>query len=636
MVAREMPGLPIIRHLAGGLGLLALLCLGVSAFLLSPVASAASNGCLAEPSACGFPDRTNTGVPAGTTLTPAGSQTVSTDGAVLDGLEITGTVTVTADNVTIQNSRIVRTSGGSGSYAVILNNGADNFTIKDTEVVGPESDSEGLQSAVWNHYGNPGATATRVYFHRCADCWEGAGTFRDDYMVVDAAYSGSHDEDIYVCGDRVDVDHSTLVNTHQQTATVFGDTICGPNDFTVTNSLLAGGGFLVYPQANSSSATGTANVSGNRFARCTTSSVYDPGSGGRTCSGGADSFGYYPLGGYYGVAAYNYSGPGNVWANNVWDDSGQPVCDDGTLGCGTATPPPEEEPPVEEPPPPPPPEEEEPPVEEPPAEEPPAEEPEPPVGTPASAVWEAPAEAQVDVPVTLDGTASSGDGPLSCTWSFENESGSIVWETRDGCQIEFTFQQADTKFVRLIVRDANGDIDANRQSFPVSASAPPPPPPVEEPPVEEPAPPEGEPVPPDQPTPLAGPVEASIVAALAPASSAAPHGPVRAIWSVPAGARPGGWVTLDGTDSRGDAPLACAWTIEGARGTHRGRRSGCRIHVRLLRSGTRYVKLTVRDGHGTADVLRRSIRVRERFAHSPSVIRAKQNGRAVSIRRTAR
>jgi hypothetical protein len=635
-----------MRHLTGGLGLLALLCLGAAALLLPPAASAAPNGCFANPSACGFPDQTNTGVPPGTTLTPSGSQTVSTDGAVLDGLDITGTVTVTADNVTIQNSRIVKTSGGSGSYAVILNNGADNFTIKDTEIVGPASNSDGLQSAVWNHYGNPGATATRDYFHRCADCWEGAGTFRDDYMVVDAAYSGSHDEDIYVCGDRVEVDHSTLINTHQQTATVFGDTICGPNDFTVTNSLLAGGGFLVYPQANSSSETGTTNVSGNRFARCTTGIVYDAGSGGRTCSGGADSFGYYPLGGYYGVAAYNYAGPDHVWANNVWDDSGQPVCDDGTPGCGAAAPPPEEEPPVEEPPVEEPPVEEppveEPPVEEPPPppppeEEPPVEEPEPPSEVPASAVWEAPAEAQVDVPVTLDGTASSGEGLLSCTWSFENESGSIVWETREGCEIEFTFQQADTKFVKLIVRDANGDVDANRQSFPVSASAPPPPPPpTEEPPVEEPVPPGEEPEPPAEPTLLSGPVTASSTSTLPPASSAAPHGPVRAIWNLPAGAHPGEWVTLDGTASRGDGPLACAWTIEDARGAYRKRRTGCRIRLRLPRSGTRYVKLTVRDGHGRTDVLRRAIRVSEPFAHSPSVLQAEPNSRMLSVRRKAR
>jgi hypothetical protein len=408
-------------------------------FIWAGITTSATAACLPDPSACGYPDETNTGVPPGTSLTPSGSRTISTNGAVLSGLDITGTVTVTADNVTIEKSRITRTSGGSGSYAVILNDGADGFTIRDTEVVGPQSNTSGLQSAVWNHYNNPGATATRVYFHRCADCWEGAGTFRDDYMVVDAAYSGSHDEAIYVCGTTVNVDHSTLINTHQQTATVFGDTICGGNNFTVTDSLLAGGGFVLYPQANSNSEVGSTNISGNRIARCVTTAIYNPNSGGTACSGGSDSFGYYPLGGYYGVSAYTYSGPDQIWRDNVWDDSSQPICNDGRPGCGSITPPPE------------------------PPQEPPAEEPAP--NVPADAVWTPPTNAVVGVPLTLDGTKSKGDGPLLCTWSFENATGSTVWETRTGCALSFTFKVADTKYVTLTVTDSDGEIDSSRQSF---------------------------------------------------------------------------------------------------------------------------------------------------------------------------
>jgi hypothetical protein len=234
---------------------------------------------------------------------------------------------VAANNVTIENSRITKTSGGSGTFAVVLNRGADNFTIKDSEVVGPESNTNGLESAVWNHYNNPGARAIRVYFHRCADCWEGAGSFRNDYMVVDASYSGAHDEDIYVCSGKVNVDHSTLINTHQQTATVFGDTICGGgNRFKVTNSLLAGGGYLLYPQANSSSKVGTVDISGNRLARCRTRSVFEPSSGGTSCKEGADADGLYPQGGYYGVVSSLFTGSGQSWTNNVWADNSQPVC----------------------------------------------------------------------------------------------------------------------------------------------------------------------------------------------------------------------------------------------------------------------------------------------------------------------
>ncbi len=448
------------------------LALSLLAALLACLAASvpASAACLPRPSACGYPDATNTGVPPGTTLTPSGSRTVTGNGTVLSGLEITGTVTVAADNVTIEDSRIVKTSGGSGSYAVILNSGAEGFTIRDSEISGPPSDTSGLESAVWNHYNNPGATASGVYFHGCADCWEGAGTFRDDYMVVDAAYSGSHDEDIYVCGTTVDVGHSTLINTHQQTATVFGDTICGGNDFTVTDSLLAGGGYVVYPQANSSSPVGTTRIAGNRFGRCQTSAVYNPGSGGTSCSGGGDTFGYYPLGGYYGLAAYTYSGPGHVWEDNVWDDSSQPVCDDGRPGCGSPHEPPEEE-----------------------GEEAPEEEGEappeavgptgssdapsavaalraptaPPPGAagvrhaPLRALWRLPAAAGPGDLVRLTGNSSRGEAPLRCYWRIAV--GRRVFRRHHGCNLRFRMPRAGTRYVTLIVRDGVGRRDSLRR-----------------------------------------------------------------------------------------------------------------------------------------------------------------------------
>jgi hypothetical protein len=291
----------------------------------------AHRDCFKHPSRCGYPDATNTGVPPGTRLRPSGSITVSRDGATLSGLRVRGAVTVAADDVTIRDSRITQGDGGSGSYAIILNEGADGFTIMDSEVAGPRSRSAGLQSAVWNHYGNPGATAIRSFFHRCADCWEGAGTFRHDYIVVDAAYADSHDENIYVCGGSVDVGHSTLINRNRQTATVFGDTSgCGGNSFKVTDSLLAGGGFLLYPQANSGRPVGSMNISDNHFARCRTAPVYDEDSGGTTCSGGGDGHGIFPNGGYFGVAAYYYRGKNQIWMKNVWDDNLRPACPQST------------------------------------------------------------------------------------------------------------------------------------------------------------------------------------------------------------------------------------------------------------------------------------------------------------------
>ena len=150
--------------------------------------------------------------------------------------------------------------------------------------------------------------------------------------------------------------------------------------------------------------------------------------------------------------------------------------------------PPIEEPPVEEPP------EEEGPGAEPPAPEAPGGEeegegegespPAPPV-EPVKAVWATPTAVQVGTPVTLDGTASTGAAPLACTWSFENQSGSTVFQTRSGCEIEFTFESSGTKYVRLTVEDSTGSSDSNRRSFTVSEAPPTEPPEEEEPPAEE-------------------------------------------------------------------------------------------------------------------------------------------------------
>jgi hypothetical protein len=66
-------------------------------------------------SACGKPKPGphNTGVPAGTTLTPSGSIRVEQDGAIVEDLDIDGAITILADNVTIRRERVVRELHGT-------------------------------------------------------------------------------------------------------------------------------------------------------------------------------------------------------------------------------------------------------------------------------------------------------------------------------------------------------------------------------------------------------------------------------------------------------------------------------------------------------------------------------------------
>ena len=74
--------------------------------------------CVTSPHSCGFPDATNTGADC-SALAPSGSVTVTGNGAVVEGKDISGSVTVQASDVTIRNDCIT----SSDIYPVHLSPG---------------------------------------------------------------------------------------------------------------------------------------------------------------------------------------------------------------------------------------------------------------------------------------------------------------------------------------------------------------------------------------------------------------------------------------------------------------------------------------------------------------------------------
>lgn len=97
-----------------------------------------------EPGA--YPNALNTGVPAGTILTPSSSLTIDTAGTVIDGRDISGTVVVNAPNVTIRNSRI-RPSAADTFIAVDSN--STGLLIEDSEIDGGASFGRYTHQALW-------------------------------------------------------------------------------------------------------------------------------------------------------------------------------------------------------------------------------------------------------------------------------------------------------------------------------------------------------------------------------------------------------------------------------------------------------------------------------------------------------
>jgi len=279
-------------------------------------------------------------VPAGTTLTPSGSINVTTAGTVIDGEDVTGEITVSANNVTIKNSRITKVSGGCGGSAcgnsIIRVAGPYTVTISHVELT--TNATTNVEHAIRNSFGGQ-INLDHVYQHGEVDalCWCGNANVSHTYSIIDLNIPGDHLENIYVDGGTFVANHNTFINPQPQTANIFANVNNGfggacQNKITVANNLLAGGGWSIYPCGNGTSqGSSTTVITGNRFARCGSGNEVQGGGGTWFCPGGPDQSGYYPRGGSFGVVAAYY--PNMIWSGNYWSDNLQTFCADRSLGC---------------------------------------------------------------------------------------------------------------------------------------------------------------------------------------------------------------------------------------------------------------------------------------------------------------
>ena len=243
--------------------------------------------CVASPHACGFPDATNTGANC-SALAPFGPITVTSNGAVVEGKNINGSVTVQASNVTIRNDCVT----SSGIYPVHFVSGS-NLTVEDTTITGT---GHGCDRAV-EPAGN-GAVMDRLNVSGCED-----GIQMYDHDVLENSYihdlaftSSSHNDGVQQNGGRDDVvKHNTIFNPHNQTSCVnFTTDFGGISDITITGNLLNGGNYTVYSRSGGNGDPAGVSVTGNQF-------------------GGADVYGLL-------------SDDGSVtWSGNVSDATGQAI-----------------------------------------------------------------------------------------------------------------------------------------------------------------------------------------------------------------------------------------------------------------------------------------------------------------------
>jgi hypothetical protein len=183
---------------------------------------------------------------------------------------------------------------------VFIAPGVTGTLIEDTTIHGQDTGNNAVEYANQNG-GDSSTTALRVDLYNCTECYLGPGTLRNSYADVSAVVAGSHYEDTYYGGgdDALTIDHDTLLNPQPQTAAVYTYSDFGQvTNLTISNSLLAGGGYTIY--GGGSTATGV-TVTNNHFSRI-----------------------YYPNGGHFGLsAAMNWDA--TDWTANIWDDSGHPA-----------------------------------------------------------------------------------------------------------------------------------------------------------------------------------------------------------------------------------------------------------------------------------------------------------------------
>jgi hypothetical protein len=283
--------------------LLAVQCLGGSAIAQTVGTPGVLRLGSAPPAAGGFPDASNTGVPAGTVLTAyTGSCTITVANTAIDAKTINCDLQIRAAGVKVTRSKIVGSinlsEDASDSYS---------FTISDSEIDAGNRMATGV--------GTKNFTATRVHVYggnRSMYCYNNC-TISDSYVHGQFKdLSGVAHESGIRMGQNSVLRHNTIAcdapNVPPDAGCSAG--LTGYGDFTpVTNNLIENNLFKA-------TTGGTCAYGGSSAGKPYSSqtrdivfrnNVFERGSNGKC--------GYW-----FPIADFDTTRPGNVWSGNVWDD----------------------------------------------------------------------------------------------------------------------------------------------------------------------------------------------------------------------------------------------------------------------------------------------------------------------------
>ena len=263
----------------------------------------------------GFPNSTNTGPAAGTIFRDfKGIYEVRQDNAVINGLRVTGAISVYANNVTIQNCEI----NASGELYGISQVSGAGLKVKHCRIYGIPSKTDRKATHLLTGVDN----AAEVSFTDISGVENGivGGTtyIHDNYIHDFARWieADDHTDGLQTYGwagaGGLRVIHNTIIAVTtggDYTATNYGTGSSaialseGMHDLIIDSNLFAGGGWTLYGPSQHGAAPINVHVTNNRFSRQ-----------------------YYPKGGVAGThTGFNRRAPGFMWSGNVWHETGQPI-----------------------------------------------------------------------------------------------------------------------------------------------------------------------------------------------------------------------------------------------------------------------------------------------------------------------
>jgi hypothetical protein len=223
--------------------------------------AAQTKNCAPNPSACGYPDATNTGT-TGTLTASACPATITTANTIVENKSFANCqLSIAATGVVVRNVKV--TSSAVAGAAITVRPGA-SASFSNVDVAGVSA-SQPVQYAILvsSHAASGLARVTidRAHIHDCIDCISADNTdITNSYLHAMRHPAGAHVDPIQCgggdgCG--LLIRHNTVFNEYSSTSAVafFAD-FGAPKNSTLDNNLLAGGGYVV---------TGGNGASGGRY-----------------------------------------------------------------------------------------------------------------------------------------------------------------------------------------------------------------------------------------------------------------------------------------------------------------------------------------------------------------------------------